>query len=256
MITQTKKIAVYAALLLLAPVGALPAEQSAQKRFTFEFEGGTVWQGKNDVEIPNDGSADRFSIPDLIGKDPSGYYRIYMTYRIGGKQDLRLLFAPLTIDGSGIPLHAIRFENKTFASGVPLYAEYKFNSYRITYRYLITNSGRFKWRLGFTAKIRDAKVELANDFHSASNSNVGFVPLLHISLQWNPSAKWSAVLDADALAAPQGRAEDFAFKISYDATDAVYISVGYRGLEGGADSGEVYTFAWLHYAALSIGVGF
>ncbi len=256
MMTQATKITVYAALLLLVPVGDLLAEQPSRKRFALEFEGGTVWQGKNDVEIPNDGSADRFSIPDLIGKGPSDYYRIYMTYRIGGRQDLRLLFAPLTINGSGIPLQAIRFENKTFAAGAPLNAEYKFNSYRITYRYLIARGERFLWRLGFTAKIRDAKVELANDFHSASNSNVGFVPLLHISLQWNPSAKWSAVLDADALAAPQGRAEDFAFKISYDVTDAVYISAGYRGLEGGADSGEVYTFAWLHYAALSVGVGF
>ena len=39
-------------------------------RFEIEFEGGAAWQSRNDVEIPNDGTATRFSLHDLVGNGP------------------------------------------------------------------------------------------------------------------------------------------------------------------------------------------
>jgi hypothetical protein len=35
--------------------------------WTIQLEGGPIWQSYNDVEIPNDGSATRFSLFDLAG---------------------------------------------------------------------------------------------------------------------------------------------------------------------------------------------
>ncbi len=32
-----------------------------------------------------------------------------------------------------------------------------------------------------------------------------------------------------------------------------YAAAGYRTLEGGADNDDVYAFAWLHYAQVSVG---
>jgi hypothetical protein len=235
---------------------AVRADESSQKRFHLEIESGAVWQQKNDIEIPNDGTATRFSVPDLIGTGPSSYYRIYLSLRISGRQDLRVLFAPLTIEGSGMPAQNICFENQTFSAGIPLNAAYTFNSYRVTYRYLIAKREKILFHVGFTGKIRDAKVELSNDMLTATNSNVGFVPLLHIALRWNMTQRLSASLDADALAAPQGRAEDVALKLSYDLTNTLSLNVGYRGLEGGADNEKVYTFAWLHYALMSLSMRF
>ena len=54
----------------------------------------------------------------------------------------------------------------------------------------------------------------------------------------------------DALAAPQGRAEDvlLALQYRYDATLA--FKLGYRMLEGGSDNDVVYNFALLHYISL------
>jgi len=54
---------------------------------------------------------------------------------------------------------------------------------------------------------------------------------------------------ADALAAPQGRAEDIFAGIVVDAGKQWSIKAGYRFLEGGADNDEVYTFAAVHYVA-------
>ena len=66
------------------------------------------------------------------------------------------------------------------------------------------------------------------------------------------SDRWSTVLDADALAAPQGRAEDTAVKMICRFGGRWSATAGYRMVEGGADNDKVYTFAWLHYAVASV----
>jgi hypothetical protein len=63
---------------------------------------------------------------------------------------------------------------------------------------------------------------------------------------------WSAVLDVDALAGGPGRAIDGSLKFSYDLSKTWNLSAGYRTVEGGADVEEVYNFAWLHYAVVSV----
>jgi len=60
------------------------------------------------------------------------------------------------------------------------------------------------------------------------------------------------MLDADALAGGPGRAEDASLKIVYLPAPRWRIAAGYRTVEGGADVEEVYNFAWLHYAVLSL----
>ena len=59
-------------------------------------------------------------------------------------------------------------------------------------------------------------------------------------------------MDADALAGGPGRAVDAAVKAGYDLGESWTLSAGYRTLEGGADVNSVYSFAWLHYAVLSL----
>ena len=59
-------------------------------------------------------------------------------------------------------------------------------------------------------------------------------------------------LDADGLAGGPGRAVDAALEVGYDLPERWTVQAGYRTVEGGADVDEVYTFAWLHYAVLSL----
>ncbi|KQC04121.1 MAG: hypothetical protein APR54_08965 [Candidatus Cloacimonas sp. SDB] len=68
--------------------------------------------------------------------------------------------------------------------------------------------------------------------------------------------KFGLLLDGDALAAPQGRAEDVLAAITYDISDQLRLKAGYRILEGGADNDEVYTFALFHYAVLGLIIDF
>ena len=45
---------------------------------------------------------------------------------------------------------------------------------------------------------------------------------------------------------------DATVKLGRDLDARWALRVGYRMVEGGADVDEVYTFAWLHYAAVSL----
>ncbi len=221
-------------------------------RFIIELEGGAAWQSYNDVEIPNNGSATRFSLSDLTGRGPWPAGRAYLTWNFGERHGIRVLAAPLSLTETGVPETAIDFEGERFAANVPLDATYTFNSYRLTYRYRLRATERTNAWVGFTAKVRDATIELEQGATASKKDNVGFVPLLHLAGEWQAAPRWRFSLDADALAGGPGRAIDAAVKVGYDLRNDLTFQVGYRTLEGGADVEETYNFAWLHYAVASI----
>lgn len=240
-------------LVLVAAALAIPCVAAAQTpRLMFELEGGAVWQSDNDVEIPNDGSATRFSLSDLTSRGPWPAGRVYVTWNLGERHGLRALVAPFSLTGTGVPDTPIDFEGERFAAGVPLDASYTFNSFRLTYRYRARATERTTAWVGFTAKVRDATIELQQGATTGRKDDVGVVPLLHLAGEWRASPRWRLSLDADALAGGPGRAIDAALKAGYDVRDDLALQIGYRTLEGGADVEETYNFAWLHYAVVSI----
>jgi hypothetical protein len=165
---------------------------------------------------------------------------------------LRLLLAPLSITDSGVLDSSVDFAGETFDADVATDATYKFNSWRVTYAYRLHTGARWRWWLGFTAKIRDAKIELNQPGRSSRKTDIGFVPLLHIRCEYRFTDRWRLRFDLDALAGGPGRAEDLGATLYYDLSDRWGLSCGYRTVEGGADVDEVYNFAWLHYVVISV----
>jgi hypothetical protein len=82
------------------------------------------------------------------------------------------------------------------------------------------------------------------------------VPLINFRLDWRLAEKLGLIFEGDALAAPQGRAEDVFLGLGYDAAKAVTLKAGYRIVEGGADNDEVYTFALVNYLSFGAIVRF
>ena len=80
--------------------------------------------------------------------------------------------------------------------------------------------------------------------------------LINFRLLWKVNEKFGLLLDGDALAAPQGRAEDVLIAATYKLSGNFGIRAGYRFLEGGADNDEVYNFALFHYASFGISYTF
>jgi hypothetical protein len=234
----------------------LGAESEAVSTFVVELEAGPVWQSRNDVQIPNDASGTRFSMIDLQGNGPWPAGRLYLTWNISSRHSLRALAAPLSVTETGVLPSQTSFSGATFDADTPTEATYQFNSWRLTYAYRFYKNPRWVWWIGFTAKIRDAKIELSQSGKSAAKTDVGFVPLLHIKGWYRFAERWRLLLDIDALAGGPGRAEDASLKLCADLNDRWSLSAGYRTVEGGADVDEVYNFAWLHYAVASVSCRF
>lgn len=241
------------ALALVAAAAA--TAWAAAPRLTLEVEAGPVWQTRNDVQIPNDAPATRFSLVDAVGRGPWPAARAYLEWRLDDRRSLRALYAPLTIEEDGVLAAPVVFAGESLAAG-PARATYRFDSYRLSYRQRFHEGDRWTWWWGFTAKIRDARVALERDGQTAIKDNTGFVPLLHLAGDWRPASGWHLSLDADALAGGPGRAEDVALKLGYDVSARVRLAAGYRLVEGGADVDEAYAFAWLHYLVASARVAF
>jgi hypothetical protein len=241
----------------LAAACALLASQPASAYgqtgpLEIELEAGAVWQSYNDVEIPNDGTASRFSLAELAGTGPWAAGRLYVTWHLTERDDLRLLAAPFSITETGTPEGPLSFAGASYALGAPVEATYTFNSYRLSYRRRVHSGASTTAWIGFTAKLRDATVALSQGATTSRKDDLGFVPLLHVAADWRPSPLWRLALDADGLAGGPGRAVDASLKLAYEPNQEWSLNAGYRTLEGGADVEEVYSFAWLHYAVLSV----
>ena len=206
-----------------------------------------MFSGRNDVRIPGSGGT-RFSLVDDLTSKPAPAFRVRVGYRFLERHLITLLYAPLRLNATGEVQRDVDFAGKTYVASSPLLATYRFDSYRLTYRYSFIRNESLELAAGLTAKIRDAQIGLYGA-QTSQKTNTGFVPLLNLHLEWRPNAGlFGLLLDADALAAPQGRAEDILLAGTWTFDDAIALYAGYRMLEGGADNDEVYNFAWLHYA--------
>lgn len=228
--------------------------QSLAQAWFLEGELGPVWQSLNNVQIPGK-TGTRFNLKDF-GSGPFLAGRIYVGYDWTEKSEFRGLFAPLSIRGSKTLTTDLSFQDQVFTSGQTIQSLYRFNSYRMTYRYRLLKTPDWRFWIGFTAKIRDAEIALSREAITASKKDLGFVPLLHLRLLYQASDKLSFDLEADALAAPQGRAEDVVLRARYELAPQWIANLGYRILEGGADNDRVYAFAFLHYLVAGLEVRF
>lgn len=163
-----------------------------------------------------------------------------------------VLFAPLALVGVGRVDFPLDFNGLTFPANTPLDSVYRFNSYRLSWRYGLKEGKRLKIGLGLTAKIRDGVIEISGGGLASQKANVGFVPLLNFLLEWRFSSALRLLLEGDAAAAPQGRAEDVQLAVVYHKNEKWALRVGYRILEGGADNDEVYNFALLNYVLVGV----
>ena len=223
--------------------------QSVMAQALVDVETGSVMTGYNDIRIPGD-LGTLFSLKDDLKSKTKIFYRLRASYTLQSRHTISLLYAPLEIKSAGRVPDKISFNGVLFDANTDLNSIYKFNSYRLTYRYHIISQTKIILGLGFTAKIRDANIRLYSTKQTTERTSMGFVPIINFSFEWNINEAWGLLLNSDALVAPQGRAEDIQLAINYQYSDPLNIRVGYRMLEGGTDSNSGYGFALFHYASV------
>jgi hypothetical protein len=239
-------------LLSCLLVSALVAPAVA--RWSLDIEAGPAFSGYNDVRIPGN-TGTLFSLTEDLHARTAFAWRARLSKTFGDRHWVSILVAPLRVHSHGTLDRDVLFAGQLFPAHSDVNALYRFDSYRLTYRYGLVRGHRFDFALGLTAKIRDAEIRL--DYQGvypvwASKKNIGFVPIVSFRADWSLSQRFGLVLDGDALGVPQGRAEDVTAALRIGFGDRVDARVGYRVLEGGSDVDEVYGFALFHYAVAGV----
>ncbi|HEX37632.1 MAG TPA: hypothetical protein ENG70_02055 [Candidatus Cloacimonetes bacterium] len=251
-----KKCSIIVTLLVIFLSGYLYAE------FWADFESGLNFSGHNNVRVPGNLNPPAiFSLQKDIGSKASPFFRARFSYTFSKRHTISILLAPFTKTYKGDLKQNILFNGKNFSATYETEARYRFNSWRLSYRWDFVNSKKITIGIGLTAKIRDAEIYIKGkdasgglpaDEVESSKKNVGFVPLINFLLAWKFTQCMDLRIEGDALAAPQGRVEDIFAGWTGFITDKLKIKLGYRLLEGGADNDEVYNFALFHYIVLGL----
>jgi hypothetical protein len=238
-------------VVLIATFSVAPLSAQSPPRWFLDIETGLVVPGYCDVRIPGDGGT-LFSLTGDLSTGSEAFLRIRAGFRPHPRHTIVALFAPLTLSGSGRLDKPVDYNGLNFPAGTPLESVYRFNSYRLSWRYGLKEGERWRIGLGLTAKIRDAFIQLSGGGQTTKNANVGFVPLINFFLEWRLSPGFRLLLEGDAAAAPQGRAEDVQLALVYQSNKKWEWRAGYRILEGGADNDRVYNFALFHYFLVGV----
>ncbi len=238
-------------IALLAASLAGPLASAAGRPLVLDVEGLAAWQGRNVAQVPNDAAGTRFAIDSVTGSGPFATARVQIAWPLGERQELRLLAAPLSVSESGLLGAPVNFQGQRFAAGA-VRARYRFDSWRATWRYRWIDRPDLSVKLGFTAKIRDASIGLAQGAVSASKDDTGFVPLLHAALERPLGHHWALQADIDAAAGGPGYAVDAGIRLARDLGGGWSAHAGVRFLDGGADNDEVYAFA--RFSSVTLGV--
>jgi hypothetical protein len=230
----------------LLPCTAVAGDGSVQA--VLDLETGALWASRNDAAVPGK-TGSRFSMANEdFSSRATPFVRLQAGLRLG-RHRLAATFAPIRLRGNGSSGAAILFRGQTFTADGDASFYYQFDTYRLTYRYALVDRPGFDLQLGVTALVRDAKIRLTQGSASATETNVGFVPLASFRASWRFAGPFRLTVDGDALAAKQGRAEDVLVGLEFE-TGQLTFRAGYRLLEGGADNDKVYSFAWLNHVVV------
>jgi hypothetical protein len=223
--------------------------------WSIDVESGLAFNGYNDVRIPGDKGTD-ISLSEELDAEETEFIRVRIGLDLGQRHRISLLAAPLRIEASGSVNRDVDYNGVRFSAGEFLNSRYRFDSYRLTYAYALVTTDRLRFDLGLTAKIRDAGIRIEGVNESSEKTNTGFVPLINFSLDWSLTSRYGLLIEGDALAAPQGRAEDILLAVYAKPSDSFRVRLGYRILEGGADNDEVYNFTLVNYLSAGITLQF
>jgi hypothetical protein len=240
-----------AACLLAPALGGARAEEPALTP-SLDLEAGWVVPGRNDVRVPGTGGT-LFSLTEgSFSAQSAPYVRVQGELALG-RHHLRATVAPLRLDSSGILSDTILFAGQPFFG--PVDAHYRLDTYRLTYRYALTQGGPLDLQLGATALLHDAEIQLSGGGVHASKTSVGVVPLASLRAAWRLAGPVALVLDGDAIAAGQGHAVDASLAVQLDTGDLRF-RAGYRVIEGRMDTSAVYNAVLFHLVGAGVTYAF
>jgi len=221
-------------------------------QFTLDLESGAVVSSPyNEARVPN-ATGTTIDLAKDMKTQPAIFFRLRAGYTFGRRHTVSALLAPLSVKSKGGLNKNVNYNGVLFPIGTNLESTFKFNTYRLTYRYNVLQTNRFRLGLGITGLLRDASIRLRSETSNTAFDNVGIVPLLHYNLWWNPIRRLLILSEADASYSRFGQAFDVFAGVAYRITPTTAIKAGYRVIEGGTNVDTVYTSSWLNFASVGL----
>jgi len=239
-----KKIAFYILFLTILTKG--------YSQISTDIETGIVKVNRNDAS-----SSWKNSFGDLNGTDgtlfsyandfnnpvkPLLRFRASYTFGKSKKHVLSFLAAPVQYKTEGILKNPITFNSTVFEANQQTEGFYKFNGYRLTYRYNFIQRDDLVLGLGLTLNLRDAEFSLKQGSKYERNYNRGLVPLINTYVNYKFIDKLGILVDGDVFYVDNtGGAIDFLTGFNYSLNKNVSFKTGYRFFSGvGSEKGNVY----------------
>ena len=242
-------------LLLIALVWGF--QLNAQSGWEVRLLPQVAFGANNDLQRPTDATGTRFSLGKDLGRKNSAVFapRVEVEYNYKRHRFIATM-ALLRETFDGVAGKDILYNEDVFKQGSRVDATYRFNTYRIGYRYRIIDNSALNLELGATILLRDAFISLEDDNKESRFSNVGVAPLLSYSIEWKAAPRLGILSYGDAFAVKAGRAIDVFAGARYRFSETLSGYLGYRLLEGGSDGERVYTMATYHFLSLGLGIKF
>ena len=236
----------FAALLIVTLVWALPA--GAGMPWAIDLEAAMVTVESNDVSVPNE-TGTRFSLTSDLKTDDDVAFRIGLSYRIGERNRIAVLYAPLSLHAKGTADFSIDFNGDSFAANEELRAVSQYNSYRLAWTHDVVRNDKLELGLGLTANLRDAAIELSDATTTSRYENRGVIPMMNLRVDWRWHRRLGLLIEADGVIAPsgKGRTEDVLVALTIRPWGKGTFRLGYRFLEGGVDIEDIYDFTYVSY---------
>ena len=242
----------FVVLLVAGALAFVAAEARAQERWRVDVENGAAISGYNDVGIPGN-TGTRFSMTDDLKSDTEYLWRVRADFR--SRPETRDLGAhrPAHDHVLGYLRRPVDFAGATYRPGRPCrrHVDVQLVSRDVPLRAVPQGHLDVRVRRDRQGPRRGDSTRVEWAVGREDRPWRGAARQLQVRAAPGRIARPSFV-EGDALAAPQGRAEDVFAGIVVDAGRQWSIKAGYRFLEGGADNDEVYTFAAVHYVAAGV----
>lgn len=226
---------------LAAPGLASAQAEGLQPRYGHDVVVNRMTMSRND-HVSRTALNSGFGLDAITGDASRLAGRVGLGLQLAPRQELRLVYAALDFDEMGRSSHPGVFQDHASSAGPPMEAIYRFDSYRLGWRYTMLENAEWTWKLGATTRVRSAEISLRQGEVMESRRDTTLLPLLTLYGEYRFAPRWRGILDFEGLTGGGGRAIDLGLRVSYDMTRNWALGAGYRMLDTSVDGANLYNF--------------
>lgn len=215
-------------------------------RFVFEFGG--AWMNKNDIAAPkHSGDVLDFNVVGATA-DPTSSVRSGFEFFFDKHNELFIQFSPYELRAVGTLNVPTNFNGSSYNTTDETFMAYRWNEYRVRWRYKLIDNRDFVFKLGAGLSISDNQVELSTVSQTELVSTLSALPIGHIHAGMNIGDRSELYVEVDGGGAGDEYIIDTTLQYRYKFNKHWDIGGGYRYQSVRIDTSDMYN----HYNAENI----